>query len=307
MPNTLAHLGVQAIATRSVARTSDHRWIYWGCLLPDIPWMLQRMVRQLAPWVDPYDLRLYVVVQASLALTMLLVLAMALCQLQGRRVGFVLGFNVLLHYLLDAMQVKWASGVHLLAPVRWQSLRIGLWPPEGLAIIGLTLFGFGYVIWHWARTQRPACGPAVQLSARRKWLALSLVAAYGLLPLALMADAQKHNVHFVDTLRHLSQRKGKPIEIDRGRFVKSEDGGLLETFAGENIVLTGHLPDTGDCLSLIGRFTAPRSIHVQKYFVHRPGYRDGATIIALLLLSGGWLHAAIQRRNVRERSHDGSF
>ena len=66
MPNTLAHLGVQGIATRSVLRDADLKWIYLGCIIPDVSWIIQRLVRYVIPNIDLYDLRLYAIVQASL-------------------------------------------------------------------------------------------------------------------------------------------------------------------------------------------------------------------------------------------------
>ena len=72
MPNTLAHLGVQSLATRALIRDSDLKWIYLGCIVPDLPWTLNRLVKTTVPSVDLYDLRLYVIVQASLFFCLLL-------------------------------------------------------------------------------------------------------------------------------------------------------------------------------------------------------------------------------------------
>jgi hypothetical protein len=45
VPNALAHLGVQGVATRALLRDADLKWVYIGCIIPDIPWILQRFVR----------------------------------------------------------------------------------------------------------------------------------------------------------------------------------------------------------------------------------------------------------------------
>ena len=71
MPNTLAHLGIQGVATRAFIRTADVKWIFLGAVIPDIPWILQRLVRGTLPGVDLYELRLYATVQASLAVCLL--------------------------------------------------------------------------------------------------------------------------------------------------------------------------------------------------------------------------------------------
>ena len=53
MPNTLAHLCVQGIATRSLIKDADLKWIYTGCVIPDVPWILQRVIRSAFVNVTP--------------------------------------------------------------------------------------------------------------------------------------------------------------------------------------------------------------------------------------------------------------
>ncbi len=87
MPNTLAHLFVQGVATRSLLRGADLRWICLGCVIPDLPWILQRVVWRLNLAVlSPYDLRLYVIVQSSLIACLVLCGAFAMLSVEPRRV-----------------------------------------------------------------------------------------------------------------------------------------------------------------------------------------------------------------------------
>ena len=44
MPNTLGHLGVQGFATRCLYKDAHLGWVYVGCVLPDFPWIVQRLV-----------------------------------------------------------------------------------------------------------------------------------------------------------------------------------------------------------------------------------------------------------------------
>ena len=67
MPNTLAHLGVQGFITHAAIKDAEPKWIAFGCLIPDLPWILQRAIAVLLPQVDGYELRLYAIAQASLA------------------------------------------------------------------------------------------------------------------------------------------------------------------------------------------------------------------------------------------------
>ena len=120
MPNVFAHLGVGAAVTRLVIPDADAKWIFLGCVIPDVPWILQRVVSTLGLALNPYDIRLYFVVQASLAGSLLLAATLAAISSAPRRVFTVLALNVLVHLLLDACQTKWGNGIHILAPISWQ-------------------------------------------------------------------------------------------------------------------------------------------------------------------------------------------
>ncbi|MHC4409281.1 MAG: hypothetical protein ACYS0F_09780, partial [Planctomycetota bacterium] len=69
MPNTLGHFGLQCAASRGLFRDVDVRWILLGCVLPDVAWIVRRVVD---PMLDPYASRLYFFPMASLGMTLLL-------------------------------------------------------------------------------------------------------------------------------------------------------------------------------------------------------------------------------------------
>jgi len=58
MPNTLAHLAVHGFATRAVLRGADLKWVFVGCVIPDIPWIIQRVVIFADLGISLYDLRI---------------------------------------------------------------------------------------------------------------------------------------------------------------------------------------------------------------------------------------------------------
>lgn len=66
MPNTLAHFGVQGLLGHWFLPWCDPKWLLVGCVIPDVPWILQRVVHLLSVPIDLYDLRLYAICQASL-------------------------------------------------------------------------------------------------------------------------------------------------------------------------------------------------------------------------------------------------
>ncbi len=124
MPNTLAHFGVQSVLSHAALHDAEPKWVILGCLIPDLPWIFQRVVAELFPRVPAYELRLYVIVQASLGISLLLCATVALLTSAPFKVFRILAVNTLVHLLLDACQIKWANGVHLFAPFSWELLTL---------------------------------------------------------------------------------------------------------------------------------------------------------------------------------------
>ena len=133
MPNTLVHLGIQGLGNRLVSTRIDLKWVFLGCIIPDLPWIFRRVIIGLNSAIDRYDVLLYSAVQASLLFCLLLALACALVSEKPRLVFAILAVNSLIHLLLDAVEIKWGNGVLLLAPLNWQLLNFNLvWPDSVL-------------------------------------------------------------------------------------------------------------------------------------------------------------------------------
>ena len=49
MPNTLVHLGVQGLGNRLISTEIDLKWVFLGCIIPDLPWIVRRTLIALAP------------------------------------------------------------------------------------------------------------------------------------------------------------------------------------------------------------------------------------------------------------------
>jgi hypothetical protein len=77
MPNTLCHFAVQGPTCRLISKNSAIIWILTGCIIPDIPWMIQRIILPLHLF-NPYDLRIYFTLQASLVFCLFLSFAISL-------------------------------------------------------------------------------------------------------------------------------------------------------------------------------------------------------------------------------------
>ena len=287
MPNMLAHFGAQAVLTRTVLPKADIKIIFLGCLLPDVPWILQRLVLAFSPNVDAFTLRLYFITQASFFMTLILCGALAVLSTSPKKVFVILALNSLLHLVLDALQTKWGNGVLLFAPFSWAQLNFGWFWPESLPTYMLTLLGLGYVLWAWKRVINespllPDC------SSRKIILALGLFGLYFTLPMGLLDGPRMENTSFNTTLQEKHTRMGQEIEFDRRPYVHTGQKKILRSTNNEEFQLHGKsLPQSGT-VSIRGRFLDPKSIKVIEIHEHVWGFRDGSSYIALLLLLTMW-------------------
>jgi len=293
VPNTLAHFAAQGVLSRGLFRAFDPRVVFLGCLLPDLPWILRRAIVGFGLPVDTFDLRLYTMGLASLAITLILAAALAALTDAPRQVLLVLGVNVLLHLLLDATEVKFGNGVHLLAPVSWRMTSFDLIPGESPVYLALTLAGALVAAWVIARP----LGMSVRLVPRpaRIAIALALGAAYLAAPLPFLGAIEASGSYSVKTLRERDARQGHSVSLDRTGFVATPAGGLVQLWTGERLRATGSLPNHDATVSLHGTFLEPDVLRVDRIAVHR-GHRDWPSYLGLVLLALVFLRGGLRAR-----------
>ena len=290
MPNTLAHLGVQAILTRIAIPGMDLKWVWAGCVLPDLPWILQRLVEGRFSGLSAFDLRLYAVVQSSLFVTLMGAGALALLSRRPGQTFATLALGAVLHLLLDATETKWANGVLIFAPASWELMNFGLFWPDGWTGHLLTALGAAHVTQAilGARRRRPA-----PLSLPRRGRALpaaGLCAVYMLLPLAFIERAAAEDLHHVATLRGDVARNGRPIEIDRGQVLATgAEGAIIRPGTGPSLAVIADGIDGAQTVSLRGRFVEQDTIRATALHVHVAGQRDRLTIIGLVVVFAWWV------------------
>jgi len=291
MPDTFAHLGVQALASRGLFKDADIKWIAVGCIIPDVPWIVQRVFLALHLPVDPFALRFYAIVQASLFCCLLLAGAISLLAGDGRRIFLLLALNCFLHLLLDAMQIKWANGVHFFAPFCWQMANFGLfWPDHPLSIL-LTLFGVLALVYFGAKDWNKQVFLAVP--GRRHAAAVLLLAAYLALPPFFSYGPRQEDNHFAATLLDVQKRPGRYVELDRAAFHRQDNTILL--LNGERIRLEGRTVPEDGLISIKGHFSDPETIHVSDLHVHTT-LRNLSTKVALAGVLLLWLIAFVRKR-----------
>jgi hypothetical protein len=287
MPNTLAHIGVQGVFSRAVFSRDDLKWVLLGCVVPDVPWILRRVVYSLGPDIPSYDLKLYFLVQSSLFCSLLLCGALSVVSRHAIRVFFILALNCLIHLLLDATQIKWGSGVHLLAPFSWELLNFDLFWPESSASIVLTLAGLVFYVHAWIKQPGTVSDLAIP-TVKKAVAGFILLVLYLLLPGLLISGPEAMDNRYVATLRHPDQRAGKFVEFDREFFSMRDGAGVIRTWEGVEFVLPDVKgPQTGN-VSAKATLTGPHTLEVHEIHFHPRHHREMASYLGLVLVALFW-------------------
>ncbi len=282
MPNTLAHIFVQGLTSRAIINNASFLWVCFAVVIPDLPWIIQRVVQILGPDINPFAMRQYAIVQASLFSCVLLSAALSALSREKLKTFTILSLGSLIHLLLDASQIKWANGVHLLAPFNWDLLNFGFYWPESFPTYILTFLGFAYFLYMLRSGIR--LPPVLSLAAKNLIFAVCLLMAYFLFPFGLIDKPYEADNHFLKTLAEKQMRTGKTFEVDRDPVLINNEQVYLQIFTGEKILLKGVNIDTPGIFSIRGKFSTPDSIVVEDSHRHVSGLRDLASYIGLLLI-----------------------
>ncbi len=288
MPNTLAHFGIQGLLTRFAIPTADPKIVFLGCILPDVPWITQRIVLGLVPSLDPYSVRLYVIIQASLFMTLILCGALAALSKTPAMVFGILAMGSTMHLLLDSLQIKLGNGVHFFAPISWELLNFGLFWPENLLTYILTGVGAGFFFWSW----NSAISTRLNLSISLKTVSLSLtlLCVYMMLPVVFWNGPYASDNHYVKTLQVREDRAGRPIAFDRTYYETHQDGDVVHAY-GERLHVHGLTLDHPATVSIEGRFLTIDDIEILNMHEHARWFRDGSSYVGLSLLCVMWIIA----------------
>lgn len=284
MPNVLVHYAVQGSATRGLVEDVDPGWILLACIVPDIPWILQRVLWVAAPTLDPYQIRLHAIVQSSLFVSLFLCVAIAILARRTWLIVTVLSVNAGLHLLLDGLQIKWANGIHLFAPFSWELLNFGLLWPEHSLIYALTGLGLLYVLWEWGTRNRRE-RVSLLLSRFRLLAAGTCFVAYLGLPFLLGDGPLESDNHYLDTLLAREERPGREIEFDRATYLRRPGDDIVVTFAGERLGVQGLRASESGTVSIRGHFVSEKTVYVEQLHEHGESFREWASMVGLAFLA----------------------
>ncbi len=292
MPNTLGHIAIQTIASRTIFHRSDLNWIYLGCILPDLPWICQRALLYFLPMIDAATLRFYFDIQASLMFCLILSVVFAALGTNFYRYFLILSGNSLLHLLLDASQIKWANGVHLFAPFDWSLQNWGFFWPDSWLNYTITLFGLIIAACHLWQKDPP--DDQKKYGERRHYIAaLAFGLIYIFLPLFLLSGPEEADVHYISTLRQENERQGKYVEFDRVYY--NADRKTINSLYSPPLLVEGVQLPNNTMLSLRGHFFNNETIIVNEYRPFPSTFRNSASYLGLLLIALFWLKKWIKQ------------
>lgn len=287
MPNTLIHLGVQGFSARLLCRQIDLRLVYLACILPDLPWILQRAVHTVWPQADRIELMLRSGVQGSLLFCLMLCVAFSVATHYPRRIFLILASGSVFHLVLDIMQIKWGRGAFFLAPFDWQLVSLDLLWPDHPVFYVLTLLSVVFVVATWREIDHSPVFRRV--SGARYVLIVALLSTYYAAPIWFSPVLLEKDVYSAKTLSDLTTRVGKPVVFDRANLVAPVDGRIaMEAHNGEHLFLDGVEVDAVGQISVRGVFTEQNVVRVIEYHVHPANFRNAASIIGLLLAAILW-------------------
>lgn len=292
MPSTLIHLGVQGFASRTLIRDIDLRFVYLACVIPDIPWILQRAIHAIPINVDRAELMLRSGVQSSMFYCLILCMAFALVCRRSASVFAILASGCLFHLLLDITQIKWGRGAIFMAPFDWRTTSWDwLWPEHPLFhFLAFASLGFVLLSWHTIE-HRHVLLPWNRL---RYLSAAALAAIYALSPGLFSSHLFEQDVYFARTLAEQETRAGRTVAFDRAaQRVGADETVLVELFTGELVRIEGIPRQVDKLISARGRFNDSGIIEVQDHHFHPAHTRITASLVGLLLVCLIWGQSVI--------------
>jgi len=288
VPNTLCHIAIQTPLSRTACPQSDLLWVIIGCIIPDIPWIVQKILLA-TEFFNSYDLRLYFMVQASLFFCVLLSLSLSLLTNRSLPIFLILAINCLLHLLLDSLQIKWGNGIHLLAPLSWDMIHFDLFWPEHLPTQVISLLGIPVILYYWRSIAHSDLAISFA-SIRRMVGAAVLLLCYLVGPFIFIDQLEDSDSYYLQTMRQYQQRQGKSIEFDRAEYDQTTQTATY--LSGEKFSVQGNLPQHSGRLSIQGYFADSTTIVVKNYHLHKD-HRDLASIVGLFLACSLTVHSLL--------------
>ena len=126
------------------------------------------------------------------------------------------------------------------------------------------------------------------------------VTVYFVIPSFLLDLSEGADNHYVKTLRDVNSRQGSYIEFDRIRYMPRNEGGVLMTFAGEEISAKGMKLKHPATVSVRGRFIDTNTVRISDFHIHSNWFRDVASYTGLALIAIVWMVVLFRKWQFRQ-------
>ena len=292
MPNTLAHIGVQLPLFRRLMPAADPRWIVLGLLIPDLPWILQRILISTTT-LDPVQVRAYVVSMSAPFFCLLLSAAISLPFRRRWQVFGILSVHCVLHLVLDSLQDKAHLGVLFLAPLHWQTYQWELFSMDGWVSILLTLLGaLTLLSGFWGGLKFPGIALDAHCRMRTWFTSLLLAITYLWLPVFCMETVIASNVHDLRVWDGSEQRTGQVVHFDRAWYAPGTEvgiGSIRSAVSRDPVAIEGIHQSEPALVSTTAIFRDEETLLAGEVTVHPPQRRFYTTLLGLLGILWIWL------------------
>lgn len=136
MPDLVTHFGTSYLAFRPFPWRVDPRLLFLGALLPDIPWILARVLRPMS--LDPIALYAFLVPFSTPLVVIFLAGLIALLHERRIRCFLTVVIAGLLHIGLDTLQTRPVDGPILFYPFSYRQFSLQwFWPEDAVSYIAV--------------------------------------------------------------------------------------------------------------------------------------------------------------------------
>jgi hypothetical protein len=114
-----------------------------------------------------------------------------------------------------------------------------------------------------------------------------VLGGYFALPVLLLSVPIEADTHYLETLQDSKNRVGHTVAFDRGQYLETQNGAVIEYYGGRVAVepLEVESPAT---VSLRGVFIEENQIRATAYHVYAGGLRNYASYLGLALIAFIW-------------------
>jgi hypothetical protein len=275
--------------TRALFKTADPRWICLGLLIPDLPWILQRVLLSIPIDIPPYAIRAYVVGMSAPLMCSILSAAIASLFKKWREVFSILLFGSMVHLLLDAVQEKGGLGIPLAYPFYFETFSYPLFSMNGWISVSITFIGLLTTLYILLKPRNYFPFPKWTHEKHRLILCGILVWGYLTIPAMFLEATIRSNVHDTGVISGLLNRTGASVHFDRAHFTPGVVSSIKNSTMPSAVEVVGIDLNAPALVSGKAIFVSENTLEMQSYEAHPRYARFSYTMVGLLAIIAIWI------------------